>query len=244
MEDAGKWVHYFARPGPVNTERTLDLGIARAVELGAGHLVVPSLTGESAWRASEKLEQLGVGEKPRLVCVTFRAGGAWDVTGDPPDAAHWREVPELRARWEEWRRKGLRTITFDPTIRDRLEGRGVRVIQGTDLGCEVDASIARHLGVPGAKTVMKETLFLFCAGLKVAVFATLTAADAGAIPVDGEVVAFGGMEQGLDTAVVIKPSYSDAVFHPRYGLEIRELICKPRSMLGPSGVYYDRAWGV
>lgn len=42
-------------------------------------------------------------------------------------------------------------------------------------------------------------------------------------------------------AIVIKLSYSDQVFHPRFGLEILELICKPRTMMGPSGIYYARA---
>lgn len=244
MKGKSTQIFYFERPGPVNTEKALELGASRALELHIEHLVVPSLTGQSAWRAAEKLEALQAQNKPKLVCVTFRAGGAWDVSGEPPEALHWREVPELRARWEEWQRQGLKTVIFDPEIRKKLEERDVPVIQTTDLGYEIDSSMAKHLRVGSPKVVMKETLFLICPGLKVAVFTALTAADAGAIPVDKEVVAFGGMEQGLDTAAVIKPSYSDRVFHPRHGLEIREIICKPRTMMGPSGVYYDRAWGV
>ena len=89
---------------------------------------------------------------------------------------------------------------------------------------------------------MKETLYLLCTGVKVALFTTLSAADAGAIPNDKEVVAFGGLEQGLDTATVLSPAYSGQVFHPRKGLEIREIICKPRTMEGSTGAYYGRAW--
>lgn len=182
--------------------------------------------------AVEKMRIIGALRRIRLVCVTFRAGGAWDVSEGPPDMLHWREIPELRARWEEWESRGLKTVTFDSTIRKKLQELGVPVIQTTDIGYDIDTSLAKHLRVSTPKTVMKETLFLMCPGLKVAVFTTLTAADSGEVPVDGEVVAFGGIEQGLDTAVVIKPSYSDQVFHPRYGLEIREIICKPRSMMG------------
>jgi hypothetical protein len=54
------------------------------------------------------------------------------------------------------------------------------------------------------------------------------------------VVSLGGVERGVDTALVIKPSHSDDAFHPKRGLEVREIICKPRSMLGPSGVYFER----
>jgi len=241
MKGESKGIFYFDRPGPVNTEKALELGITRALELKVEHLVVPSITGESAWKALRLCRQRSASLK--VICVTFRAGGAWEIAEEPPSAPHWREVPELRERWEEWRRRGLKTVVFDPELRKKLEGEGVPIIQTTDLGCDIDASLAKHLGVSTPKTVVKETLFLICPGLKVAVFVTLTAADAGAIPVDREIVAFGGMEQGLDTAAVLKPSYSDQVFHPRFGLEVRELICKPRTMLGPSGVYYDRAWG-
>jgi len=230
MQDISKPTFYFERPGPVNTERALELGIKRALELEIEHLVVPSITGTSAWKAVQLCKQRSAGLK--VICVTFRAGGAWDVSEEPSDAPHWREVPELKERWEEWKKQGLKTVILDPEIRKKLEQEGVPIIQTTDLGCDIDTSMAKHLKVSTPKTVMKETLFLLCPGLKVAVFTTLTAADAGAIPVDKEVVAFGGMEQGLDTAAVLKPSYSDAVFHPRYGLEIREIICKPRTMMG------------
>lgn len=103
--------------------------------------------------------------------------------------------------------------------------------------------MANHLGVSTPKKVMKETLYLISPGVKVSVFITLSAADTGELPMDKEVVAFGGLEQGLDTGAVINPTYSGQVFHPRKGLEIREIICKPRTMMGSSGKYYGRAWG-
>lgn len=68
----------------------------------------------------------------------------------------------------------------------------------------------------------------------------MTAADAGAIPVDKEVVAVDGIEYGLDTALVVKPTYSDLMFDKVNGLEIREMICKPRTMKGPSRFYLER----
>lgn len=102
--------------------------------------------------------------------------------------------------------------------------------------------MANHLDVNTPKKVMKETLYLLSPGVKVSVFSTLSAADAGKLTMDKEVVAFGGLEQGLDTGTVINPAYSGQVFHPQKGLEIREVICKPRTMMGSSGEYYGRAW--
>ena len=51
------------------------------------------------------------------------------------------------------------------------------------------------------------------------------AADAGAIPVDKDVVAVAGSGRGADTAVVIKPAYS----HTLFDMYVREIIAKPRS---------------
>lgn len=60
---------------------------------------------------------------------------------------------------------------------------------------------------------------------------------------DKEVAAFGRLEQGLGTGTVINPAYSGQVFHTQKGLEVREVICKPRTMLGSSGEYCGRGRG-
>lgn len=234
-------VIYFDRPGPVNTDQVITLAIQRAQERGITHLVVPSITGYSALLTAQKVRNIAE-ISLQVVCVTYRAGGAWNLEKEPP-GRHWQEIPELRQKWAEWQQKGLKRVTFDKGIETQLREWGIPIVQTTDLSAGIESSITYDLGVSTPKTIMKETLFLFCPGLKVAVFTTMTAADAGAIPVDREVVALGGTEQGLDTAVVIKPSYSDTAFDARWGLEVREIICKPRSMMGPSGFYHDRAWG-
>ena len=51
------------------------------------------------------------------------------------------------------------------------------------------------------------------------------AADAGAIPVDRDVIAIAGSSWGADTAVVIKSAYS----HTLFDMYVREIIAKPRS---------------
>ncbi|MGQ9781378.1 MAG: hypothetical protein ACUVQ8_03885 [Nitrososphaeria archaeon] len=53
---------------------------------------------------------------------------------------------------------------------------------------------------------------------------TFTAADAGLISVNKEVIAISGTGEGADTAIVLSPSYSKK-FH---ALEIKEIIAKPR----------------
>ena len=145
-------------------------------------------------------------------------------------------TPELGRLREEWRKAGYKRVLLLSERRDLVEelrSRGVRVMIATDLGAGIGTSMAVHLGVKPPLVVMKDTLYFFCPGLEVAVSSAVTAADAGAVPVDGEVVAVSGVEQGLDTAIVVKPAYSDEVFDPGRGLGIREVIYKPRSMMGP-----------
>ena len=60
--------------------------------------------------------------------------------------------------------------------------------------------------------------------MKVCVEIVLMAADSGLIPVNREVIANAGTDEGADTAIVVRPSY------PRKFLElkIKEIIAKPR----------------
>lgn len=232
---------YFDRPDPVNTEKTLDIGIERALNLDLDFLVVPSITGRTALKASKKVKALPAEEKPSVVCVTFRAGGAWKV-GKEISALHWEEIPELKERWEEWREKGIKKVTFNEELKKELGNLGIPIVRATDIGSSVESSMTKNLGVGTHKKILKESLYLLSPGIKVSVFSTLMAADAGKIPTSREVISFGGTEQGVDSAAVIKPSYSDTIFSPKNGLEIREILCKPRSMKGKSGKYYGRGW--
>jgi hypothetical protein len=59
-------VKTFAEKGPVNTRETIELGVARARELGVSHVVVASNTGATA------RELLGSGLN--VVCVTHQIG--------------------------------------------------------------------------------------------------------------------------------------------------------------------------
>jgi len=120
----------------------------------------------------------------------------------------------------------------------------VKVIQATDISGSLEASMSRDLGISPYKHIFKEALFLLSPGIKVAVFASMTAADSGKIPTDEEIIAMGGTETGLDSSILLEPSYSDRVFNKEKGMEIREIICKPQSMKLPSGVYGDRSWSI
>jgi hypothetical protein len=106
--------------------------------------------------------------------------------------------------------------------REELEGRGIKVITGLhSLGDDVSGAFMES----APNRVVRETLYRFCQGMKVAVEVSLMAADAGVLDVSCEVIAVGGTNEGADTAIVLKPAYTRRF----KDIEIREIIAKPRS---------------
>ena len=77
--------------------------------------------------------------------------------------------------------------------------------------------------------VVAETLNSFGRGVKVAVEVALIACDAGVVEAGEEVISMGGLSRGVDTALVIRICHRDELFSDnKKGLQIREIICKPR----------------
>jgi len=106
-----------------------------------------------------------------------------------------------------------------------LERLGVVVHTGIHaLGDGVGAAFSEQHGGRVPEEIVRETLYRFSQGTKVAVECLLMAADAGLLDMSQEVVAIAGTGDGADTALVCKPAY------PRtfYQLEIREVLAKPR----------------
>lgn len=66
---------------------------------------------------------------------------------------------------------------------------------------------------------------LFGQGTKVAIEIGLMCADSGFAPVDEDVIAFGGTHDGLDTAIVLRPSHMNSFLDTA----VREIIAMPRT---------------
>ncbi|NLE99974.1 MAG: hypothetical protein GX601_03265, partial [Anaerolineales bacterium] len=92
------------------------------------------------------------------------------------------------------------------------------------LGDGVGSAFTDKHGGRVPEEIVRETLYRFCQGMKVAVECVLMAADAGLLDMSREVVAIAGTGSGADTAIVVKPAYPRK-FHE---LEIREVLAKPR----------------
>jgi hypothetical protein len=111
--------------------------------------------------------------------------------------------------------------TMTPEERVDVEGDGIVVLTSLhSLGDDVNEAFGRF----APNRIVRETLYCFCQGMKVAVEVALMAADAGLLNMSREVIAIAGTDEGADTAVVLKPAYARKFKE----LRIREILAKPR----------------
>jgi hypothetical protein len=121
-----------------------------------------------------------------------------------------------------WESKGW---PMTPEEKAELEALGVKVHTGIHaLGDDVSSAFTERFGGRSTPEVIRDTLYRFSQGMKVAVECLLMAADAGLLDMDGEVISVAGTGSGADTAIVCRPTYP-RTFHE---LEIREVLAKPR----------------
>ena len=92
------------------------------------------------------------------------------------------------------------------------------------LGDGVGSAVSEKYGGRTPEELVRDTLYRFCQGMKVAVECVLMAADAGLLDMSQLVVSVSGTGSGADTAIVCKPAYARFF----YDMEIQEVLAKPR----------------
>jgi uncharacterized protein len=112
-----------------------------------------------------------------------------------------------------------------PAERAELTRLGIAVFTGSHaLGDAVGSAFTEKNGGRTPEEIVRDTLYTFCQGMKVAVECLLMAADAGLLDMSQEVIAIAGTSNGADTAIVCKPAFPRTFLQ----LEIREVLAKPR----------------
>lgn len=112
--------------------------------------------------------------------------------------------------------------TMTPQERAELEKLGITVLTCThSLGDDVNEGLEVHT----PNRIVRETLYRFCQGMKVAVEVALMATDAGLLDPSKEALAIAGTGEGADTAIIVMPACTRKFRE----LEIREILAKPRS---------------
>lgn len=187
-------IYYFDRPGPENTGDAARMAVERAKALGIRRILVASTGGSTALAFLDAVKGTGIELIVVSHVVGFEKPGAWE---------------------------------FSAEAAETLRAAGVRIVTGTHAlsGLERALSRAQRVG-GGSRTEAIAEAFrrTIAVGLKVAVECTLIAADQGAIPVTGEVVAAGGTMSGADTVCVIRPAHTASFFD----LQVREIVAMPR----------------
>lgn len=108
-----------------------------------------------------------------------------------------------------------------PAEYDELHSLGIKVLTSIHaLGDDVNTAFSSAT----PNVIVRETLYTFCQGMKVAVEVALMAADAGLLDMAHEVIAIAGTSSGADTAIVLRPAYTRKF----KDLQIREILAKPR----------------
>jgi hypothetical protein len=197
-------IRYFSEPGPQNGGALIEAVKERIRELGIRFVVVASESGSTALKVAEALSDLAV----KVVCVTAYAG--------------------LRRTWPQWGK--WPSITGD--IRKRLEELGVKIVEETPWIFKGVTFDAQFLGRAAPSWTIHEFVCRTMGyGFKTSLEVALIAAEAGAVPIDEEVVAIAGtgwLGRGADCAVVVRPSVVPKTTDVERGLEVREIIAMPR----------------
>ncbi|MFP3902784.1 MAG: pyruvate kinase alpha/beta domain-containing protein [Armatimonadota bacterium] len=131
----------------------------------------------------------------KIIGVTLHAG-LWETYAAPDD--------EIIAEAEE---KGVTIVTASHTF----------------LGSIASAVFSENGGMPPAE-LMGRTYYTISQGTKVAVECMIMAADAGHLDMEEDVISIAGTNSGADTAIVVKPVFSNDFFNCR----VREFLCMPR----------------
>lgn len=174
--------HYFDSPGRQNTEKTIDLAIARARKRKIRQIVVASDTGRTGLMVAQKAKKKGI----ETVVVTEAYGssnrGEWDMKKTNCDKLAKLDVPILSATHAL---SGVeRSITKKLGGASRIEAisEALRSLFGQGMKVCVEISI-----------MAADSGLIDCKG-------------------EEEVVAIAGTGSGSDTAVVIRPSHANSFF--------------------------------
>jgi hypothetical protein len=158
----------------------------------------------------------------------------WEVNA--MNAELFNEIPELRARREEWVKKSLDRVPLGVTEenKQKLKGLDVEIVRGTIPLFGPSFSMRLHLRKTTDMDVVAKTLELISTGTLVCLETVMMATDAGVIP-EGELVyVAAGTEMGLDTAWIVKSCASANMYHPSKGFRFVECLAKPALAMTPS----------
>ena len=130
--------------------------------------------------------------------------------------------PSRREGGEEW-------PSLKQELRQDMERLGVAIIDRAPYVFHSSVLEAAEGAGAFPERLVKETLYCFGQGMKVAVEVALMAVSSGYVAPFQDVIAVGGSGTGADTAIVLRATYPAALFDkdPSKKMEIKEIIAMP-----------------
>jgi uncharacterized protein len=116
------------------------------------------------------------------------------------------------------------TQQFTQENRKIVESMGGKVFVGTHLFTGLAQAMRKKFNMIETGDLVANVLRMFGQGMKVVCEVAVMAADAGLVPVTEDIIVIAGTARGADTAVVIRPVYSQDFFD----MKVKEILCKPR----------------
>jgi hypothetical protein len=115
-------------------------------------------------------------------------------------------------------------------LRKKLEDLGVVVIDNVPYPFHSSVLDGSRWNTVFPELIVKEVLYSFSQGIKVAVEVVLTAVSCGYLEPYKDVIGVGGTGEGADSAIIVRGTYPGLIFSKDEGkrLEIREIIAMPR----------------
>jgi len=132
------------------------------------------------------------------------------------------EAPYRREWGEEW-------PCLKQEFRQELESLGVNIMEKVPYVFHSSVVEAARWPNISPEQLVKETLYSFGQGMKVAVDVALTAVSCGYVAPYQDVIGVGGSGKGADTAIILRATYPASLFDkdPAKRLEIKEIIAMP-----------------
>jgi uncharacterized protein len=134
------------------------------------------------------------------------------------------EAPYRREWGEQW-------PCLKQAFRRELEKLGVAIVDNAPYVLHSSVLEAARWPNTSPEQLVKETLYSFGQGMKVAIEVVLTAVSCGCVTPYEDVIGVGGSSKGADTAIILRATYPASLFDkdPEKRLEIREIIAMPIS---------------
>ena len=115
------------------------------------------------------------------------------------------------------------TNAFNEQKRKEFKDLGIDIVTAGHALSGAERCFSRRYGGYGPIEIVADTLRMFGQGTKVCVEVSTMALDAGKIPYNEPVIAVAGNGSGANTALILTPSYTNAILNTK----IHQFICKP-----------------